>query len=643
MLAEPSSARHLSAPQTLPVRGRRVRAGDLVAELRGHELTHLRFGPVELLSLASVAVRDAQWNTVPAQVIEQSIQVGGTGFAARLACAHAENRIHLDWEGMILGTADGQIELTMLATARRAFEYRRMGYCLLLACDDYAGRPYRALGPSGKLEGRLPVEIAPQLAEDGVEQPLFPAFSDLHIELASGPEIAFSFKGELFEMEDQRNWTDATFKVYGTPLSLGGPFRAHPGQRFSQQLRITLRGRRSSRRQNKSAELRIGPLLKLRMPGLGVGAPSDPGTRVAVPVGLGPAHLRVEFACGESSSAQELEAAATAARATGVGLEVAVVLPDESDDGLSLLVEVLRGLPLVRVLIFASGQPVTPSGLCGRLRARLRTAGVRDVGIAGGTNANFAELNRERPELRDADAVTWSINPQVHSSDDESLIETLGIQGQTVISAGTLYPRLPAIVSPVTLRPRFNHDMGHYHERAATEEERQRSCDPRQPTLFCAAWTVGSITRLALAGASSLTYFEAVGPRGLAPLDTENARVFPVFHVIAELAAWRGRPLIELPAPPGIAAIGSEQGPVRSLLVANLGAEARTIGVALGHDGPARIRCLNLATVGQAMTDPEAFAHTWDKLPASTTRIELGAYGVTWIRITPASAPPHQI
>ena len=59
--------------------------------------------------------------------------------------------------------------------------------------------------------------------------------------LKSGIEAKFEFEGDLFEMEDQRNWTDGSFKTYCTPLSLGYPFQALAGQSFKQK--VTLRGR----------------------------------------------------------------------------------------------------------------------------------------------------------------------------------------------------------------------------------------------------------------------------------------------------------------------------------------------------------------------------------------------------------------
>ena len=45
----------------------------------------------------------------------------------------------------------------------------------------------------------------------------------------SGGEVTISFTGDLFEMEDQRNWTDASYKTYSTPLRI--PYPAPIAQR----------------------------------------------------------------------------------------------------------------------------------------------------------------------------------------------------------------------------------------------------------------------------------------------------------------------------------------------------------------------------------------------------------------------------
>ena len=42
-------------------------------------------------------------------------------------------------------------------------------------------------------------------------------------------------------MEDQRNWTDASFKTYGTPLKNPSPVEVKAGTKISQTFALTLK------------------------------------------------------------------------------------------------------------------------------------------------------------------------------------------------------------------------------------------------------------------------------------------------------------------------------------------------------------------------------------------------------------------
>ena len=48
-------------------------------------------------------------------------------------------------------------------------------------------------------------------------------------EVVPGLMAEVRFEGETFEMEDQRNWTDASYKTYCTPLSLPYPVEVKEG------------------------------------------------------------------------------------------------------------------------------------------------------------------------------------------------------------------------------------------------------------------------------------------------------------------------------------------------------------------------------------------------------------------------------
>jgi hypothetical protein len=69
-------------------------------------------------------------------------------------------------------------------------------------------------------------------------------------------------------------------------------------------------------------------------------------------------------------------------------------------------------------------------------------------------------------------------------------------------------------VTPVTLKRRYNPDAT--GEQPATPPgELPWNVDARQPSLFAAAWTLGSLAYLAGSGAARLTYYETTGMRGV--------------------------------------------------------------------------------------------------------------------------------
>ncbi len=51
--------------------------------------------------------------------------------------------------------------------------------------------------------------------------------------------LTIEFEGGLFEMEDQRNWTDNTFKSYTPPLSDPRPLHLRKDQVLTNVVRIT--------------------------------------------------------------------------------------------------------------------------------------------------------------------------------------------------------------------------------------------------------------------------------------------------------------------------------------------------------------------------------------------------------------------
>src|SRR5260370_2077527 len=117
-----------------------------------------------------------------------------------------------------------------------------MGFNLQHALAQAVGRPYEAKTPGGDIRGVLPAIVDTQRLIDGRLTAIFPEYDRLTLHPTEDVRVEFTFDGDLFEMQDHRNWTDANYKSYGTPLSVPWPMDAAPGQAFYQKVTVRAGG-----------------------------------------------------------------------------------------------------------------------------------------------------------------------------------------------------------------------------------------------------------------------------------------------------------------------------------------------------------------------------------------------------------------
>src|SRR5690606_9271247 len=60
---------------------------------------------------------------------------------------------------------------------------------------------------------------------------------------SSGQRFTLGFEGDLFETEDQRNWGDASFKTFCTPLDKPFPMQLKKGDTVFQKIRFSPEGK----------------------------------------------------------------------------------------------------------------------------------------------------------------------------------------------------------------------------------------------------------------------------------------------------------------------------------------------------------------------------------------------------------------
>ena len=143
------------------------------------------------------------------------------------------------WASISPGTASSR-ELRTAASRSASMGPRMPRWSSTASAGASCTRPRTPVAASapahrkGIHEGTLPREIGPQYFVGGLPAALFPAFDLLEVEVADGVWVSFEFAGALFEVEDQRNWSDASFKTYSAPLAPSFPHTAQAGQQIRQ-------------------------------------------------------------------------------------------------------------------------------------------------------------------------------------------------------------------------------------------------------------------------------------------------------------------------------------------------------------------------------------------------------------------------
>ena len=503
----------------------------------------ISFGGVEVLRGIQYLVRDRDWGTlVPA--IERLV-VNDSGPVKVKYCATCADDAggRLDCEATIVAT-DSQLEFAVECVARDDIVVNRLGFCVLHPAD-LAGHKLRVEHDDGSVEdSAFPTLIEPW-------QP----FTDVRaLTHEQGPlSVECRLQGETFEMEDQRNWSDASFKTYTRPLTLPRPYQVVAGTRNRQSVRIRIRGAAPAVVQASSeVQVKIGELIGT-MPRIGLVITPEEASATYTNrdwvVRSGVQDLLLTFNACAGHGLTEMEALARAAGSAKVRrtLECILACSGDLDTELGAIAEFVRqaGLQLDAVAVFpAPDLQSTPPGSewpeCPPLAdvyAAARKAFSR-LDLGGGMFSYFTEFNRKRVPTGLLDFVTHATCPIVHAADDTSVMQTLRTIPHIVCSAREIAPETPYRLGPITIGMRQNP----YGSRTIPNPNRGRipmaSEDPRQEGRFAAAWTLGYAAATEEARLDTLTLGAVTGPFGF--LGSDGPR--PVFDAVAALARLAGAP-----------------------------------------------------------------------------------------------------
>lgn len=647
---KPSRAIKLFGTEVPDGKRRMLAAGPLTAVLDNGGLRYIRYRGAEVLRAIAYLVRDKNWGTYAPAIEGLKVRQGKDGFTVSYGATCRDAGQAIRYDARIEAKSGGTLVFSAAATPATDFLTNRTGFVVLHPLDGTVGKPAAVVHTDGKREKRkFPKFISPG-------QPIFEIRSLKHT-VMPGVTATVLMEGNKFEMEDHRNWMDASYKTYVCSLLDPWPYTLAKDKTFSQTITLKVSGKPAktvSRRTGGAIQVSLGGA-KGRLPAIGVAVPMGEAEAALAKSELlaaaAPAHLVCQIDGRETGQARAAAAFRELKQCTKIPVTLEIVLPakEPAEREVANIATALRegglkpdALVITQMHDLKSFQPNTPrpwGPTYEEMAAAARKAfpGLR---LGGGMLSFFTELNRKPPPQGVFDFITHTVCPIVHAADDISVMETLESLPSIFASTRAMIGKTPYHIGPSSIPCRDNP----YGAAVAANPHNGRVClsamDPRQRGLYAAAWNLGLVAAAARGALDSVAIGAVTGPQGIVYRKTDHpqpwfdgagASVYPAYHVLAGLAPASGAARLDAhsTAPSAVAALAhrSKSGPV--LWLANLTGETQQVKIG-GFAGAARLHMLG-AGVFEAIAGDAKFLSRGGMVLKRISSAELGPYAVARI------------
>jgi D-apionolactonase len=613
----------LYGTEELPSAPRELSAGSLRVKLDGGNLRSIRYRGVEILRGVYFLVRDTSWGTYAPVLSEIEITEDAHAFYVRYLASCEGMEGLFDYRVCIIGDAQGSLSFSAVGRSPADFPANRIGFVVLHPIEAIAGAYIDVEHTDGaKQRLQMPRFISP-------DQPVFDIRALTH-EAAPGLCVTVRMEGEAYEMEDQRNWTDASFKTYVRPLSKPRPFKLPANEMLSQSVTISIGGHAIGRRDRIDAARR-GYSIEIgsragAMPQIALAldaADAEEAISYLPQLGqLAPQWLSLRCAEGADFAAAGRFAAGLGAKLL-TEIIIAGIDPDIEIERQRHRLATAAIEPHAVIVCPARDMRSRPSGTLPDGEAAIESiiAAARRqfprAMIGGGMLTYFTELNRNPPPPEMIDFVTHGSSAIVHAADDLSVMETIEAWPDILRSVRRLYGATPYWLCSTTLGMRENP----YGSAPAANPMKRRvpmvRFDPRHRSLFGAAWSLGVFAAAAREGVVVTTLAHAAGDFGLLERTAKEVREAPAFRWLKAIGRGAGKPRRETAAQAGLATVAFENDEYIELWVANLTSQPINVTV-----GACRAELIERLDATQDADDHEA-----------SGGFGLGSYGLARLRL----------
>jgi D-apionolactonase len=425
------------------------KVGDLEVffEQETGQLRYLTLGQTEIIRGIYPTIRATDWSTLAPTSFTVSVNRQGDN---HVEFSHKgqirSEKINYDYAVSVsVRQLPGKYEVTynVKGTALADFQTCRTGLCVL--------HPRSLMGQRVEVEhdsepcttSTFPTTIMPGTPFTDVRKMTFDPAPGMHAQL--------EFSGDLFETEDQRNWSDPSFKTYVWPQKRGTPYTISAAKPVDLTVKLTLEVSKPT-----PSPLPIEKTTG-RLPQMGTVIKRAITTdQISTLKALGLKHVQATMDGYETS------------KKIGVPVFLQSQVPS-----------LPFSLAPSDALLLNPPQNAASHNKFRGSKKFITTLGT------------FGDLNRNRPdklEMEEVDGVAFAMDPQVHMTDTPTLFECTWTLRDMIATARSFGAK-QIVAGPITLKP--------------------SAVDPRMNGIESLLFTLAAMANLSVAKAEFATFFDA--------------------------------------------------------------------------------------------------------------------------------------
>jgi D-apionolactonase len=262
-----SRAVKLTGTEQADGKKRTLAAGAISAVLDNGAIRYIRYNGVEVLRGIAYLVRDKNWGTYAPKIENLKVRQERDGFTVSYTATCRDSEQGIRYDASIEATSEGTLKFSSRGFPLTDVVTNRTGFVVLHPLVGIVGESVEILHTDGKKEkNRFPKVISPG-------QPVFEIRSLKH-QVMPGVSAKVLMEGNKFEMEDHRNWMDASYKTYVCSLLDPWPYTLKKGEAFEQSVTVLIEGKPKSKiaKPSKGISVALGKI-KGKLPMIGAAVP----------------------------------------------------------------------------------------------------------------------------------------------------------------------------------------------------------------------------------------------------------------------------------------------------------------------------------------------------------------------------------